>query len=247
MVLEVPAGEPRAVQPTLPLEWAVALGVLLPPGHVLLHEAGDEGPAAGSECLGDQPQVGGRVLIVHVREHRVGVEDVDAAGLGRQGAFRRAVRVVALIAHVDAGEAEAGRCQVLARPVDEFRLDIDTVVVGDPAEVLPNPDRKAPRTASPVEQPRVLGQVGVLLEALDIADGRLDEGRIVLEVLSAHPVLTRRQHVTPGLLRPEHVVQPMAPLGLGVTLRRQALLEQSAHPAVGQRPSVRLAGGAVLK
>jgi hypothetical protein len=78
------------------------------------------------------------------------------------------------------------------------------------AEVLAHAHSQAARATAPVIQVRLRGQTGVLLEALDVAHGRLDEGGVVLEVLAAHAVLARRQGgARRRLLLGEHARKPI--------------------------------------
>ncbi len=207
VVLEVPAGKPGAVQATLPVEGAVPLGILFPARDILLNEAGHEGHATGGQGLMDQAKVGGGVLVIHVREDRVRVEDVNRARLGGQGALRGAIGVVALITDVDQGEAEARGAQVLLGPAENLWLDVDTVVVGHAAKVLAHAHGQATGAAAPVIEIRLGGQACVLLESLDVLHGSLDECSIILEVLTTHAVLPRGQGILRGLLPIQHDAQ----------------------------------------
>ena len=81
------------------------------------------------------------------------------------------------------------------------------MVVSHSAEVFAHAHSQATCATAPVIQVRLRGQAGVLLEALDVLDGRLDECGVILEVLTTHAVLARGQGVLRGLLPIQHGAQ----------------------------------------
>jgi len=189
MFLKMRTSKARAMQSTLPIQRPVVGRVLLPIGDILFHETGEERPTTGHQRLRDEPQVGRRVHVVHMGEHRVGVEQIDGRRSGANGAHAAAIGVIALITDVQAGKAVPRCGQMPLRPGDEFRLNVDPVVVGNPTHMTADANRQAPGTTTPVQQPGLRGQPGHGFESLDIAHSRRDEGVVILEVRTTHPVL----------------------------------------------------------
>ena len=70
--------------------------------------------------------------------------------------------------------------------MNQFRLDVDTVVVADATQVFTDPDGQPPRAAAPVEQSRGAGELGVPLQEGDVADGGGHEVGVLAEVRAAH-------------------------------------------------------------